>query len=431
MSSSEELNTQAQKAFDSIEFSKKSILITGKAGTGKSSFIKHLFMHSKKKVIIAAPTGIAAINARGMTVHSLFQFPFGPIQPDDERLYHIRYSSSKRKLLREIEVLVLDEISMIRADMLDAIDVVLRLHSKNQDIPFGGKQIVFVGDPFQLEPVVTPADRAALGGIYRSFYFFYSRAFQSLSPNQILFTEVYRQSDQFFISLLDKIRLGIINEEELEDINYQFEAKFDTDKFVILLASRRDVAENTNEQRLRDLDAIPNFYTGKIEKNFPVSQLPTSQTLSFKVGAQVMFVKNDSEKRWVNGTLAKVIELREEAVKVKLDNGIEYEVKADTWENIEFTLDKDGKIQEEIKGKFIQVPLQLAWAVTIHKSQGLTFDQVEINLDRGAFAAGQLYVALSRCRTLDGISLQTLVKTSDVITHPEVIAYMNGELYFD
>jgi ATP-dependent exoDNAse (exonuclease V) alpha subunit len=426
-----ELNSQAQKAFDLIEFSTKSLLVTGKAGTGKSSFIKYLTSKSKKKIVVAAPTGIAAINARGMTIHSLFQLPFGPIKLDDERLYHTKYTSNKRKLLREIQVLILDEVSMVRADILDAIDVILRQHSENQDLPFGGKQIILVGDPFQLEPVVTPQDRQSIGATYRSFYFFYAKAYQKLSPAHIQFEEVYRQSDKFFINLLDKVRIGIIEEEELEDINYQFEAKLPKDKFVILLASRRDTVENTNTNRLNELSSIPSFYNGTIEKNFPPSQLPTAVTLSFKVGAQVMFIKNDTDKRWVNGTLAKVIELNPESVKVKLDNGIEYEVKTDVWENIEYSLDKDGKIKEEIKGKFTQVPLQLAWAVTIHKSQGLTFEHVEINLNKGAFAAGQLYVALSRCKTLDGISLQTQVQLSDVKIHPEVVAFMNGDLYFD
>jgi ATP-dependent exoDNAse (exonuclease V) alpha subunit len=426
-----ELSSQAQRAFEMIELGHRSVLVTGKAGTGKSSFIRYLMQNTKKGAVVCAPTGIAAINARGVTIHSFFQLPFGPLQPNDERLYHLRINPKKRKILSELELLVLDEISMIRADILDAIDTVLRLHSKQQDQPFGGKQIVLVGDPFQLEPVVTVQDRYSLGAIYRSFYFFHSKAFQRLSPPHIQFNEVYRQADAFFIKLLDQIRLSDIDEEGLEDINYQYQKKFEDKDLVILLSARRDVAERTNTERLNAIREVPQFFTGVIENQFPLTQLPTSQNLSLKSGAQVMFVKNDVEKRWVNGTLAKVTAMTKSNVTVETETGNLYDVKPELWENVEYGLNEEGKIKEEIKGKFIQLPLQLAWAVTIHKSQGLTFDKVEINLDQGAFAAGQLYVALSRCRTIDGISLQTKVKLTDVKTHPEVVAFVNGDLYFD
>lgn len=426
-----ELNQEALEAYETIEKGSGSVLITGRAGTGKSTFIHHLKTNTSKKIAIAAPTGLAAINARGVTLHSLFQFPFGPIKPNDERLFHIKYSASKRKLLRELQVLVIDEVSMVRADLIDAIDCVLRQHSKDNHLPFGGKQLVFVGDPFQLEPIVTSTDRFALGQFYQGHYFFFSQAYHLLAPYHIDFQEVYRQENKYFISLLDKVRLGTMEQEELDNLNFQYKAKFYEDEFVILLAARRETVEQTNKAELDQLNSKLEIFNGVVQKQFPESQMPTSMVLALKVGSQVMFVKNDLEKRWVNGTLAKVIGVSVNSVMVRMGDGREIEVKPDTWANVNYFVDKEGKIQEETKGTFTQLPLQLAWAVTIHKSQGLTFDKVRINMARGAFAAGQLYVALSRCRTLEGISLDTRLDPKDIKVHPEVVAFMNGDLYLE
>ena len=426
------LNALAHKAFDLIEFGKGSILITGKAGTGKSYFIRHLKQHCTKKVVIAAPTGLAAINAHGVTVHSLFQCPLGPIKPDDERLYHIRYSSSKRKLLRELEVLVIDEVSMLRADLLDAIDTILRLHSRNNHLPFGGKQLVLVGDPFQLEPVVPITDKVMLSQHYRGFYFFYSHAFQEISPTTIDFDEVFRQSNPYFIYLLDGIRTGTISEEELEEINYQYNHEIKFTKLTILIVARKEIVSEVNRISLDELDGDIHLFNGLLENQFPSGQLPTEQVLVLKKGAQVMFIRNDPEKRWVNGSLGKVEEIKNSKIKVRLENDKVYTVNPITWENNAFYVDDETQeIREKTIGTFTQVPLKLAWAITIHKSQGLTFDQVIIDLDKGAFAAGQLYVALSRCRTIDGISLRNKINRSDIKVKDQVINFMNGSLFLD
>ena len=270
-----------------------------------------------------------------------------------------------------------------------------------------------------------------IGQYYRGFYFFYSQSYDLLEKEHIDFQEVFRQENKYFVGLLDQVRLGEIDQEGIDNLNYQYQAKFYLDEFVIQLASKRDVVERINKVELEKLDSEWALFNGVINKQFPTSQLPTSMVLTLKVGAQVMFVKNDPEKKWVNGTLAKISKMDSESVTVKMDSGEEHEILPDSWENIHFYVDKDGNVKEEVKGVFTQLPLRLAWAVTIHKSQGLTFDKVSINLESGAFAAGQLYVALSRCRTLEGISLQTEISPTDVKVKPDVIDFMNGEFYLD
>lgn len=432
-------NKEFQKALQIIQFTRRSLFLTGKAGTGKSTFLRYISETTKKKHVILAPTGIAAINAGGSTLHSFFKIPFYPLLPNDNR-YNVRnirktlrYSGEKSKLLREVELIIIDEISMVRADIIDFIDKVLRVYNRNMREPFGGKQLLLVGDIYQLEPVVREEDRRLLSPYYHSLFFFDAKVFVAFQLVSIELTKVYRQSNPAFINILDNIRTSNVTSSDLDMLNRQVGADIDTSGSLlsITLSTRRDTVDYINSTRLAEISGKASVFEGTIEGDFPENNLPSPLKLELKVGAQVLFVRNDKEKRWVNGTLGTVTGFSmdmedngEAIVYVRTEEGLELDVEQEIWSNIKYSFnEKEEKIEEEVLGTYRQLPLRLAWAITVHKSQGLTFKNVKIDFTGGVFAGGQTYVALSRCRSLEGISLKTPIRREDIFVKAEVARF--------
>jgi tetratricopeptide (TPR) repeat protein len=428
-------NQEFQNALQLIACTRQSVFLTGKAGTGKSTFLKYICKHTKKKHVVLAPTGIAAINAGGVTLHSFFKLPFRPLLPDDPDLSirdgkifnFLRYRKSQQKIISDVELIIIDEISMVRADIIDCIDRILRVFSKNMRLPFGGKQLLFVGDVYQLEPVVPSDQREILSLFYSSPFFFSARVFKEINLVAIELQKTYRQSDPVFINVLDKIRNNTVRREELDILNTRCFPDFmpKNEDMYVTLATRRDHVDYINEKKLKELPGEEVVCKGTVEGEFPESSLPTQLKLSIKEQAQIIFIDNDHNRRWVNGTIGIISKItREGQVYALLENGNEHLVEESAWHNYKYTYnEKEKRIEEKIIGTFRQLPIRLAWAITIHKSQGLTFSRAVIDLTGGVFAGGQTYVALSRCTSLEGLVLKWKITERDIFVRKEIVDF--------
>lgn len=418
-------NIEFQMALDLIQETNQSFFLTGKAGTGKSTLLKHIVETTSKNYVVVAPTGIAAVNVGGVTIHSFFQFPLRPLLPEDEDIKVFWKNSEKRKIICAMDTLIIDEISMVRADLIDGIDYSLRRNGGNPNLPFGGKQVVFVGDIFQLEPVTirNSGEQKIINEIYGSSYFYNAKVFERVNLFTVDLQKVYRQTDPIFISLLDKVRIKETSHADIDKINRRVfsETELKKKEFAITLTTKNDLADRVNSIKLSELKTNPFTYTAEVSGDFEESKYPTEPEMSLKEGAQVIFIKNDTDKRWVNGTIGQVYELTDTTIKVKLKDGSVHSVEKKVWENIKYQYNKDKKkIEQEIVGTFKQYPLKLAWAITIHKSQGLTFDRVVIDFGDGTFASGQAYVALSRATTFEGLFLKQKMQTTDIYIDEEI-----------
>ncbi|MGB0862332.1 MAG: ATP-dependent DNA helicase [Saprospiraceae bacterium] len=417
-------NDDFQYVMTVLENSEKSLFVTGRAGTGKSTLLRLFRDTSKKKVVTLAPTGIAALNIGGQTIHSFFSFPAkvlnrSKIQP-----------RRNKRLFKKVKTIIIDEVSMVRADMMDNIDYFLRINREDPR-PFGGVQMVFFGDLFQLPPVIsTEEEHELMASQYESPYFFSAKVFKEYPFETVQLYKVYRQNNRNFIKLLDRVRMNQIDYDDLETLNERCIPDVLADDFYITLATTNLIVNQLNEKRLKKLLSPEVVFTARISGEFSGRAYPTDDILRLKDGAQVMFVKNDSKRRFVNGTIGKIISLTQEQILVEIlnENGTvrQLEVEREEWEILKYELNAKGEIESKVKGTFKQYPLRLAWAITIHKSQGKTFEKIIINLGRGAFAAGQTYVALSRCTSLQGIILKTPVVPRDIMIDERIIDFFES-----
>lgn len=422
-------NPQLQLAFDFVQYTNKNVFLTGKAGTGKTTFLRNLKSQTPKRMAIVAPTGVAAINAGGVTIHSFFQLPFGPYVPgshNNNAAFNKKFRSEKIKLIRSLDLLVIDEISMVRADVLDGIDDVLRRY-RNRHLPFGGLQLLMIGDLHQLSPIVKDDEMFLLRPYYDTFYFFGSRALQQSAPVTIELKEIFRQTDDYFIKLLNKVRHNQLDHHDLEELNQRYQPSFipDADDGYITLTTHNNTAQSINQNKLNTLDDELHTFKATIKGEFPEFAYPTEPELKLKVNAQVMFVKNDPsrDKLFYNGKIGRITAIGDDEITVKCKgDNFSITVKKLEWQNLRYALGDDKQVKEEILGSFIQFPLKLAWAITIHKSQGLTFEKAIIDA-QASFAHGQVYVALSRCKTFEGMILRSPINEASIKTDEKIKSF--------
>lgn len=428
-------NPEFLQAWNLIRHTQNSVFLTGKAGTGKSTFLRYICANTRKNYVVLAPTGIAAVNVGGVTLHSFFKIPLRPIPPDDpdytvsKILRTAKPGKEKLKLMRSLDLIIIDEISMVRPDIIDYIDRMLRAATGRRREPFGGKQLLMVGDIFQLEPVVTADSRDILSRYYSGYFFFNALVYSQIPMVSIELKKVYRQSDSSFVDMLDRIRINRATHDDLLRLNSRYTPELELtddggEEMVMTLAATRDLADAINN---RCMEANPNpeiTFVGTIEGEFAERTLPTDLRLTVKKDEQVILLKNDRDRRWVNGTLARISSIGNDTISVKLEDGTVHAVEREVWSNIRYTYDEQEKrvIEQEI-GRFTQFPIKAAWALTVHKSQGLTFNKVAVDLGHGAFSAGQTYVALSRCRSLEGLSFRSPMSSRDVIVNPKAVQF--------
>ncbi len=429
-----ELTPQFKKTLKLLDETGQSLFITGRAGTGKSTLLDYFRQTTPKKVVVLAPTGVAALNVKGQTIHSFFSF-----RPDITPEKVKRLPALKQKLIQSLDTIIIDEISMVRADLLDCVDLALRLNRGFEDLPFGGLQMILIGDLYQLPPVVTPREQAVFSGHYESPYFFSAGVFRdkNFRLEYIELDKVFRQKDQTFLELLNAIRNRSISEEQLARLNSRCLPGFKPKEgeFYITLTSTNEAADDLNQEQLNRLPGETRSYQGEMEGEFDQAYLPTSQVLTLKEGAQVMLLTNDSYGRWVNGSIGRIEEIIRpeegaEVIMVRLSSGELVDILPHQWEIFHFEYDqKKNKIVSRVVGIFIQYPLRLSWAVTIHKSQGKTFDRVVVDIGRGAFAHGQVYVALSRCTSFEGLVLKKPIKKGHILMDYRVVRFLTRFQY--
>lgn len=426
-----ELNPEFQRALHLLERTRKHVLVTGRAGTGKSTLLRYFLDRTRKRAVVLAPTGVAAVNVGGQTIHSFFGF-----RPDvtPDQVSRLRTPEDRESVYKQVELIVIDEVSMVRADLLDCVDRFLRLNGPRRNHPFGGVQMAFFGDLYQLPPVVTGTERKALATVYETPYFYSARALQGVDLELVELEKVYRQADPVFLEILGAIRNGTVTEEHLEILNRRCQLDFEPGPrdLYVQLTTTNGLAQAVNRAQLDRLHGKLYTFEGVLQGEFGHDHAPAPLHLTLKPGAQVMLVNNDPEGRWVNGTVGRVVEVLDDqpepAVVVEVEGGGVAEVLPYTWELFSFYVE-DGELRSRVVGRYTQLPITLAWAVTIHKSQGKTFDRVVIDVGRGAFAPGQVYVALSRCRTLEGIVLRRPIQRKHVWVDYRIVKFLTRFQY--